>query len=280
MKIQTRGHTWPANTTLSPMVIESRYCVLPQVTSPKRSYYPHWVLDYDFTGGYDYRLEGDNRWRRRPANRMHLYPADTTYWEKPRPEIKIMISGWLLFNGNLDPTLGRFVSEYQHAVFEDPGEQIGNLFKSAADVAQNKGDGAYWHVHSTLSKLIAIMQDATHVADELWRIHLHNEAANDLVSAVNNYLRSHIADTITVEMLAANIGTSVSSLAHRYREQTGATPIAALISMRIELAKTLLRRGYKLQYIAKHTGFYDEYHLGKTFKKLTGQTPGAFTQKS
>lgn len=276
MKMQTIGHNWAAGDTLSPQIIESRYCVLPQVDLPKRSCYPYWVLDYDFISGCDYRLDGDN-WHKRPARRAHLYPPHTVYWEKPKPSTEYIVCSWILFSGKLEKILGRFVSNNGHAVFEDNGGRIGELLKEAAEISQSMGQDAYWHVHSRLAEILAVFNEAAHAIDELWQVnHDNSRHSHDFIVAVNNYLRAHLTETITVDMLAAEIGMGGSSLAHRYREKTGTTPIATLITMRIELAKTLLRRGYKLKYIAEHTGFSDEYHLAKTFKKITGQTPGEF----
>jgi AraC-like DNA-binding protein len=69
---------------------------------------------------------------------------------------------------------------------------------------------------------------------------------------------------------------SESSLNHRFKEETGISPIARLIEIRLEFAKSLLLKGEKLVNIADMTGFYDEYHLSKAFKKKFGISPKTF----
>jgi AraC-like DNA-binding protein len=72
---------------------------------------------------------------------------------------------------------------------------------------------------------------------------------------------------------------SESSLNHRFKNDTGISPIARLIEIRMEFAKSLLLKGEKLTTIADMTGFHDEYHLSKTFKKQIGLSPRAFKNK-
>lgn len=280
---QTIGHSWKADDNISPNIIESRHCVLPQVQFPKRSCYPYWVIDYDFISSCDYKLDDQPKYQPRPAGRIHLYPPNTVYWEKPKPEIKQTDCSWLIFDGKLDSHLDKFVKPQGYCVFEDNKGKVGLLLKSAAKISQQQGHDAQWKVQSILSNILHKFSTAKIISNGLWEIpseQTPNESGNSLADNVAIFLRSRLTEKITVEMIAEYLGMSESSLAHKYKNQAGATPIATLISMRIELAKTLLRRGYKLQYIASHTGFSDEYHLAKTFKRITGQTPGQFIKKS
>jgi len=48
----------------------------------------------------------------------------------------------------------------------------------------------------------------------------------------------------------------------------------------MDFAKSLLLKGEKLITIAEMTGFYDEYHLSKTFKKQTGLSPRTFKKQN
>jgi transcriptional regulator GlxA family with amidase domain len=68
----------------------------------------------------------------------------------------------------------------------------------------------------------------------------------------------------------------VSTLAHRYRQETGEPPMLKLTRLRINLAKGLLLKGQPLKAIAEAAGFSDAFHLSKTFKRLEGAAPKHF----
>jgi transcriptional regulator GlxA family with amidase domain len=55
--------------------------------------------------------------------------------------------------------------------------------------------------------------------------------------------------------------------------------MAALAALRIELAKSLLLRGLKIETVASQTGFFDAFHLSKTFKNHTGLSPSEFRRE-
>jgi AraC-like DNA-binding protein len=93
---------------------------------------------------------------------------------------------------------------------------------------------------------------------------------------VDDYLREHSAERLTLAGIARHLHVSPSTLSHRYRQEAGRSPMKRLIEIRIGMAKGLLFRGYPLKTIAEQTGFSDMYHLSKTFKRQEGVSPRAF----
>jgi AraC-like DNA-binding protein len=61
--------------------------------------------------------------------------------------------------------------------------------------------------------------------------------------------------------------------------ETGESPMMTLTRMRIHLAKTLLLQGHRLKLVADQTGFWDQYHLSKTFKQHEGISPREFCRR-
>ena len=90
------------------------------------------------------------------------------------------------------------------------------------------------------------------------------------------YLKAHLAERVTLQGIARNAHVSVSTLSHRYRKETGETPITTLMRLRIDHAKVLLQRRLPLKIIADRLGFSDAYHLSKAFKRVTGVSPRGF----
>lgn len=65
-------------------------------------------------------------------------------------------------------------------------------------------------------------------------------------------------------------------LIRAFRAQTGLTPHAFLVDVRVRRARERLRRGETPGEVAAATGFCDQAHLTRAFKARHGVTPGAF----
>jgi AraC-like DNA-binding protein len=127
-------------------------------------------------------------------------------------------------------------------------------------------------------EIIQLLTSAHKTSDEEWDI---ANSGDKILFAdeVEIYLRKNIAKNIKNSDIARYMKVSESSLNHRFKNDTGISPIARLIEIRMEFAKSLLLKGEKLTTIADMTGFHDEYHLSKTFKKQIGLSPRAFKNK-
>lgn len=81
---------------------------------------------------------------------------------------------------------------------------------------------------------------------------------------------------LTVEDLASAAGMSPSAFARAFKSALGETPHQFLTRYRVERAQEKLKEHeVALIDIALACGFSDQSHLGRVFKRLTGQTPAA-----
>ncbi len=62
----------------------------------------------------------------------------------------------------------------------------------------------------------------------------------------------------------------------RFKKESGLTPHQYLIQSRVRLAKHLLTPGCSIAEIAGQSGFYDQSHLNRCFKKSIGLSPAQF----
>lgn len=78
--------------------------------------------------------------------------------------------------------------------------------------------------------------------------------------------------------LAFQLGVCEKTLNQRFRESYGKTFYQYQIEEKIHLVQQFLLDypDSKLQAVALNFGFYDEFHLNKTFKKYTGIPPGLY----
>jgi AraC-like DNA-binding protein len=76
--------------------------------------------------------------------------------------------------------------------------------------------------------------------------------------------------------LAAQAGLSRYQLLRSFRAEVGMPPYAWLAQHRVARARVLLERGCRPAEVAVQTGFADQAHLTRWFRRVVGVTPGAY----
>lgn len=79
--------------------------------------------------------------------------------------------------------------------------------------------------------------------------------------------------TVTVADVAADVGWSRKHLTNRFREQAGLPPKVMARVLRFQRAMDLLAGGATLADTAFACGYYDQAHLNREFRALSGCTP-------
>lgn len=96
------------------------------------------------------------------------------------------------------------------------------------------------------------------------------------VRLARDFLHEHIEDDVTLRDLARHTGLSPSYLCRVFRQATGMTPHGYQIQIRIRHARSLLLRGHPIARAAAETGFWDQAHLTRHFKRIMGLSPGRY----
>lgn len=95
------------------------------------------------------------------------------------------------------------------------------------------------------------------------------------------YIHQNLAEPISLEAIATHVGISHFYFCHLFKQAMGITPYQYLLQQRIERAKQLLLQDQQsISDIALATGFSDQSHFSKQFKRFIGTTPRRFIQQS
>lgn len=105
------------------------------------------------------------------------------------------------------------------------------------------------------------------------------DAAPTLKERAKDYLRAHADRNVQLAELADACGTNVYALLRRFRECFGLTPHAFHLQVRIAEARRLLAGGASAADVAALTGFADQSHFGRRFKRIVGVTPGEYARQ-
>lgn len=95
-----------------------------------------------------------------------------------------------------------------------------------------------------------------------------------------DYLAGHYVENITLETLARIASLSPFHFTRMFSEQFGMPPHALQTQLRVLRAKALLLQGWAIPQVASQTGFADQSHLTRHFKRLVGVPPGQYQASS
>lgn len=91
------------------------------------------------------------------------------------------------------------------------------------------------------------------------------------------YIHANVAGSVRLEDIAGAAGLSMFHFARTFRRTTGLAPHRFLTQARVERVKVLLLESeLSLAVIADETGFSDQSHMSKVFRRLAGTTPKHF----
>ena len=188
--------------------------------------------------------------------------------------------GWSVRMLFVDPKLLKQVRE------EITGKASDTAFFPAAVIRDDSTARRILQLHRALENstsalksecllLMVLMQLLTaHADSRINRRKIGNETL--AVARAREFLLAHARENVTLDQLARVANLSPYHLLRVFREETGLPPHAYQTQIRIDQAKQLLRRDFTISETAQVTGFFDQAHFSKQFKRYVGITPGRF----
>jgi transcriptional regulator GlxA family with amidase domain len=100
------------------------------------------------------------------------------------------------------------------------------------------------------------------------------QSAEDKFGALHDWINAHLADDISLPVLASRAGMSERSFSRHYAEATGLTPGRAVERLRVEAARQLLSESrLPIKRISQRCGFGSEETMRRSFHRLLSATP-------
>jgi len=104
-------------------------------------------------------------------------------------------------------------------------------------------------------------------------------ATNTHIKKAMDYIRSHIATSISLDAVAGYVGISKYHLSREFKAFTGKTIVQTTNLLRCIEAKRLIESGASIHVAAASCGFENLSYFTKTFQKIYGQLPSAVPKK-
>ena len=103
---------------------------------------------------------------------------------------------------------------------------------------------------------------------------LRPEATGDRLAPLRSWMLDHLADELTIDLLATHAHVSRRTLIRRFREETGTSPMAWLADARIDRARELLETtSLPVEHIGRRTGLGAPSSVRAAFHRRIGTSP-------
>lgn len=284
------GHSWDTHREVSPRIHSANRMVVQNLNKVQCCIHHQWTLDYSITPTGRHRLGAEeNPWHQRRSGEAHLHAPGCPYWEDMRQgKNKSIESAFIIFElappqllswDDGDTGSGNIHADpLQYVRFQDPSGKLGDILIALARLGHERGEEAFWEAQALFCRIIGLLLASRPLGADEREIINDTTAAEEMNFArrVDHFLQQHLTGAVTLEAIARHLHVSPSTLSHRYRAETGQSPMTTLARKRVGLAKLMLVKGHSLKAIAPATGFCDAFHLSKTFKRIEGLSPRRF----
>jgi AraC-like DNA-binding protein len=95
---------------------------------------------------------------------------------------------------------------------------------------------------------------------------------------LRDLLEAHVAEGVSLYEAGRRLHFHPSHLVRAFSREFSMTPHQYLTSRRVDRARHLILDGTPLSMVARSSGFYDQPHLARHFKRILGISPGSFTK--
>lgn len=101
----------------------------------------------------------------------------------------------------------------------------------------------------------------------------------ELVSSTMQYVEEHLTEDISLAKLSRFLNYSSKYISVQFKAHTGLSLRKYILDQRVECAKRLLAAGSSVSEACLGSGFRDYSNFIRSFKKITGNSPGEFKKK-
>lgn len=243
--------------------------------------FPFWTLVWSGAQGYRVRRAMTGAGSEpvaRASRSWALHAPGVEFYESIDAPAAQREAMWLFFSvsGQLAPLSPRPLT-----LVLDRDDRVACIVRTMHGAQERGGPGDTLVAHglllAVLGEFIACAYDGQAGDDrDPWRLRAHEPEgkAPGLLAAVDLQVSRSPASPPSRETLAKALGMSVSSLAHRFRAETGTTLIERIRWLRIREAKTRLADGgASVKSVSASLGFSSPFYFSRVFKEVTGMTP-------
>ena len=221
---------------------------------------------------------------RRPERSWFIYRPNVAYRHMDEKWHERVHGAWFFFT-----VRGRLplLRDPLHVVL-DPGERLLPYIRHMYELQQGGRPGDAL-VRDALALtfvtevLAAAQRGGAGTPENPWRIGFSDEEKKpiSLLALVDEAVEQRLRQPLSIDDVAEALRMSLSSLAHRFKAETGMTVMERVRWLRIREARRLLAQpSATVKSVARELAFSSPFHLSKLFREITGSTPQEWMQRN
>ncbi len=144
------------------------------------------------------------------------------------------------------------------------------------------------HLHQALESSVSTLEKEVRMLNSFALLYNHHSRTvypqrslkpeRASITRAREYLEDNYAHDVSLDRLSLIAGLSPFYLCRIFRDEVGLPPHVYQTQVRLARAKTLLALGKSIGEVAADTGFADQSHFTRQFRRVTGVTPGHYRQ--
>lgn len=227
--------------------------------------------------GLEWKSQGRWQHKQMEPNSMMLLPQgtqDEVRWAGRLERILISINQSIIDAATREIVPGGKVELIEQWGFHDP-HLLHIIFALQADLIDGSPAGKIYG-EALCTALIVYLQQRYSVKPVDLKTYRGGMPKNRL-NRVLEFIAEHGTEDLPLTKLAEIAGMSTHYFSELFRQSVGVSPHQYLLQQRIDRAKTLLQEtALPLAEISLMSGFQDQSHFTKVFRKLVGTTPSRY----
>ncbi len=112
-----------------------------------------------------------------------------------------------------------------------------------------------------------------------YKINDRDTKKSDLAIQIKNYLKDNIEEQVLLEDISRHTDLSVVHILRIFKQEFGLPIHSYLLNKKVHLAKELLAKSIPIAEVAQMSGFFDQSHLNRSFKRVFQLTPKEYQKK-
>lgn len=225
-------------------------------------------------------LDGKRTRERRSSGDIAIIPAGITHscsWDTPAQFIVLAIEPILLQNIGQDWVNPDRI-ELQSRFMSESDAFIQNILLTLKAEAEIGGIGSHLLIDS-LKIALAVHLLRNYCVTRPNLSSYSNGLSQAKLTLVKDYINSRLHQDLKLDEIAAIAQISPYHFLRLFKQSTGTTPHQYILQCRLNQAKSLLKYSdLSIVEIATRTGFCDQSHLTRYFKRILGVTPKKLLQ--